>query len=225
MPDMILAIDQGTTSSRAIVFDAKLKPVSVGQQEFRQFYPKSGWVEHDPQEIWSSQLATARQVLQQAGLGAEQIASMGITNQRETTVLWHRRTGQPLHNAIVWQDTRTTEFLATLSDASVFWSEAKKQGAFSSYGSMNPGVSVKITTSNDYEEKVVTKASLSNMIRELPKVLLSIQKMKHWNISHALFLENSEIFDVKSIINNNVGLKDSKMKKELDISSCIVVSF
>ena len=117
------------------------------------------------------------------------------------------------------------DVLATLSDASVFWSEAKKQGAFSSYGSMNPGVSVKITTSNDYEEKVVTKASLSNMIRELPKVLLSIQKMKHWNISHALFLENSEIFDVKSIINNNVGLKDSKMKKELDISSCIVVSF
>ena len=114
MPDMIIAIDQGTTSSRAIVFDAKLKPVSVGQQEFRQFYPKSGWVEHDPEEIWASVLATCKSALRKAKAKPQSVKAIGITNQRETVVIWNRRTGRPIHKAIVWQDRRTTEFCAAL---------------------------------------------------------------------------------------------------------------
>ena len=107
---MILALDQGTTSSRAIVFDHAGAIRATAQQEFRQIYPQAGWVEHDPREIWQSQLATARQALAQAGLKAGDLAALGITNQRETTVVWDRRTGAPIHNAIVWQDRRTARF-------------------------------------------------------------------------------------------------------------------
>ena len=110
----LLALDQGTSSSRSIVFDRQGRIVSMAQQEFRQIYPQPGWVEHDPMEIWHSQLATARQALAQAGLQARDIASIGITNQRETTVVWNRRTGQPVHNAIVWQDRRTEPRCAAL---------------------------------------------------------------------------------------------------------------
>ena len=102
----ILALDQGTSSSRSIVFKPDGSVLTVAQQEFRQIYPHPGWVEHDPQEIWTSQLATARQALQQAGISAAQVASLGITNQRETTVVWRRDTGQAIYNAIVWQDRR-----------------------------------------------------------------------------------------------------------------------
>ena len=114
MPDLILAIDQGTTSSRAIVFDARLRPTAVGQQEFRQFYPKSGWVEHDPEEIWSSVIATCKSALRKAKAKPSSVKAIGITNQRETVVIWNRRTGKPIHKAIVWQDRRTAEDCATL---------------------------------------------------------------------------------------------------------------
>ena len=103
----VLALDQGTTSSRAIVFDRRGRVLGQAQQEFRQYFPKPGWVEHDPQEIWTSQLATARAAVKRAGLRAADLAAIGITNQRETTVLWDRATGRPLHRAIVWQDRRT----------------------------------------------------------------------------------------------------------------------
>jgi glycerol kinase len=106
----ILALDQGTTSSRAIVFDHDAAIVAVGQQEFRQIFPKPGWVEHDAQEIWATQIAVAIQALGRAGLRPRDIAGIGITNQRETTVVWDRETGQPVYNAIVWQDRRTAEF-------------------------------------------------------------------------------------------------------------------
>ena len=106
----ILALDQGTTSSRAIVFDHAGAIRAVAQKEFQQIFPRAGWVEHDPKEIWSSQLEVARAALRQAGLGAKDVAAIGITNQRETTVLWDRRTGEPIHNAIVWQDRRTAPF-------------------------------------------------------------------------------------------------------------------
>jgi len=114
MADLILAIDQGTTSCRAIVFDAELKPVAVGQQEFKQFYPKSGWVEHDPEEIWSSVLATCKSALRKARAKPQAIKAIGITNQRETVVIWNRRTGKPIHKAIVWQDRRTAGFCEAL---------------------------------------------------------------------------------------------------------------
>jgi glycerol kinase len=103
----VLALDQGTTSSRAIVFDERGRPRATAQREFRQFFPQPGWVEHDPEEIWRSQLACARSALKAAKLGAAKVAAIGITNQRETTVAWDRSTGKPVHKAIVWQDRRT----------------------------------------------------------------------------------------------------------------------
>ena len=110
----ILALDQGTTSSRSIVFDARGNTVAIAQQEIQQIYPQPGWVEHKPLEIWSSQLATARQVLEKAGITAAQVRAVGITNQRETTVVWNRHTGQPIYNAIVWQDRRAEPACAAL---------------------------------------------------------------------------------------------------------------
>ena len=106
-PSHLLALDQGTSSSRAIVFDFQGRPVATAQREFRQIFPQPGWVEHDADEIWASQLGTAQDAVAQAGLSAKHIAAIGITNQRETTVLWNRHTGQALHHAIVWQDRRT----------------------------------------------------------------------------------------------------------------------
>ena len=110
----VLAIDQGTTSSRAILFDADLAPGASAQQEFAQIYPASGWVEHDPEDIWQSVLATCRAAIAKGGLSARDIAAIGITNQRETVVLLDRATGKPLHNAIVWQDRRTADLCARL---------------------------------------------------------------------------------------------------------------
>jgi glycerol kinase len=107
MSGFVLAIDQGTTSSRAIVFNEAMKVAGVGQKEFTQYYPASGWVEHDPEEIWESVVATCKAALRKAGCAAEDIAAIGITNQRETVVIWDKATGKPIHNAIVWQDRRT----------------------------------------------------------------------------------------------------------------------
>lgn len=113
----ILALDQGTTSSRAIVFDHAGSVCAIAQRELRQIYPQPGWVEHDPLEVWDSQLAVAREALASAKLAARDIAAIGITNQRETTVLWDRATGVPIHNAIVWQDRRTAGFCDELKAA------------------------------------------------------------------------------------------------------------
>ena len=108
----ILAIDQGTTSTRAILFDAAMKVVRTGQQEFTQHFPNSGWVEHDPEDLWTSTLATCRDAI--ADLDPSEIAAIGITNQRETVVVWDRHSGEPIHNAIVWQDRRTASTCADL---------------------------------------------------------------------------------------------------------------
>ena len=112
----LLALDQGTSSSRAIVFRADGTPVAQAQQEITQHYPQPGWVEHDPEELWQSQLATARAALARAGLGARDIAAIGITNQRETTIVWDRASGQPIARAIVWQDRRTEPLCARLRE-------------------------------------------------------------------------------------------------------------
>ncbi len=113
----VLALDQGTTSSRAIVFDGEMRIAAIAQEEFAQHYPDSGWVEHAPSDLWSSTAATARAAIEKAGLRATDIGAIGITNQRETTLIWDRKTGRPLHNAIVWQDRRTADFCDTLRDA------------------------------------------------------------------------------------------------------------
>jgi len=114
MKEFIIALDQGTTSSRAILFNKKGEIVNISQKEFKQIYPKSGWVEHDPREIWSSQLAVFTETLAKSKSKLESIKAIGITNQRETTVLWNKRTGDPVYNAIVWQDRRTAEYCAQL---------------------------------------------------------------------------------------------------------------
>lgn len=113
----ILAIDQGTTSSRAIIFDAKMQIVASAQEEFTQHFPASGWVEHDCNDLWTTVLSTCRAAIAKAGIAASEIAGIGITNQRETTLVWDRKTGEPLHNAIVWQDRRTSDMCQTLRDA------------------------------------------------------------------------------------------------------------
>jgi glycerol kinase len=113
----ILALDQGTTSTRAIVFDQTGTPVTTAQQELRQIYPQPGWVEHDPDEIWQAALTVCRQVLADCVEAGREVVAVGITNQRETTVLWDRRTGEPVHNAIVWQDRRTAEACRAIAEA------------------------------------------------------------------------------------------------------------
>ncbi len=114
MKKYILALDQGTTSSRAIVFDHHGKPVSVAQKEFTQIYPNPAWVEHDADEIWSTQAGVAQEAITRAGIDSSSLAAIGITNQRETTIVWDRRTGKPVYNAIVWQDRRTAGYCDTL---------------------------------------------------------------------------------------------------------------
>lgn len=112
----ILAIDQGTTSSRAIIFDDAMNIVATAQEEFTQHFPQSGWVEHDPSDLWSTTAGTCRAAMEKANLTADDIAGIGITNQRETTLVWDRHTGQPIHNAIVWQDRRTSDFCRELRE-------------------------------------------------------------------------------------------------------------
>src|SRR4051812_3141980 len=110
----VLAIDQGTTSSRAIVFRADISIAGLAQQEFPQHFPASGWVEHEPEDIWQSVLTTARQAIEAARVATRDIGALGITNQRETTLIWDRETGRPIHRAIVWQDRRTAGLCARL---------------------------------------------------------------------------------------------------------------
>lgn len=112
----ILALDQGTTSSRAVVFDHSGTIVSINQKSFKQHFPQPGWVEHEPNEIWSSQASVAAEVIAQKGIDTNEVAAVGITNQRETTIVWNRHSGQPIYNAIVWQDRRTSEFCNTLKE-------------------------------------------------------------------------------------------------------------
>ena len=117
MSTYILALDQGTTSCRAVVFNKKGGIVSIAQKEFTQIFPKPGWVEHDPVEIWSTQAGVAAESVTKKGLEGSQIAAIGITNQRETAVVWDRKTGEPIYNAIVWQDKRTASYCDELKAA------------------------------------------------------------------------------------------------------------
>ncbi|MCP9230408.1 glycerol kinase GlpK [Mesorhizobium sp. LMG 17147] len=128
MTGYILAIDQGTTSSRAILFDDKMKVVGSGQKEFTQYYPASGWVEHDPEEIWASVVETVKAALKTAGRNAADVAAIGITNQRETVVIWDKETGEPIHNAIVWQDRRTAPLCQKLKKLGLEKKFTKKTG-------------------------------------------------------------------------------------------------
>lgn len=110
MAGLIMALDAGTTSSRCILFNEKGEMCSIAQKEFPQYFPKPGWVEHDANEIWNTQLSVAREAMMKIGVSAADIAAIGITNQRETTIVWDRKTGEPVYHAIVWQCRRTSEY-------------------------------------------------------------------------------------------------------------------
>src|SRR5690606_17808535 len=112
----VIALDQGTTSSRAVLFDERGHIKGIAQQEFRQIFPRPGWVEHDPKEIWSSQMGVLQKLIQENGIKASSIKAIGITNQRETTIVWDRKTGEPVYNAIVWQDKRTAPLCEDLKE-------------------------------------------------------------------------------------------------------------
>jgi glycerol kinase len=128
MEGLILAIDQGTTSTRAILFDDRMKVVGSGQKEFAQHYPASGWVEHDPEDIWESVVTTVKAALKSAGRAVSEVAALGINNQRETVVIWDRATGKPIHNAIVWQDRRTAPLCQKLKKLGLEKKFSKKTG-------------------------------------------------------------------------------------------------
>ena len=115
MKEKIIAIDQGTSSTRAVLYDTKGRLLDAAQEEFQQFFPQEGWVEHNPELIWESVLSTLTTLTKKNNLTSSDIASIGITNQRETTIVWNRKTGEPISNAIVWQDRRTAEFCNSLS--------------------------------------------------------------------------------------------------------------
>mgnify|MGYP000297286970 CR=1 FL=1 len=117
MKKYVLALDQGTTSSRCILFDKQGNICGMAQKEFEQIYPHAGWVEHDPMEIWASQLSVATEAMSKIGVTGENIAGIGITNQRETTIVWSKKTGKPIYRAIVWQDRRTAAFCERLHDS------------------------------------------------------------------------------------------------------------
>ena len=120
MSKKIISIDQGTTSSRAVIFSDKGELIGFEQMEFKQYFPNDGWVEHDPEEIWQSVVTVLKKSIKHFDLTASDIASIGITNQRETVVLWDKKTGKPIYNAIVWQDRRTSEFCESLKDEEEF---------------------------------------------------------------------------------------------------------
>jgi glycerol kinase len=128
MQKYILSLDAGTTSNRAILFNHSGEIIAVAQQEFPQIYPQTGWVEHDPETIWETQLKVAREVIRKAGIQPSEISGIGITNQRETTVVWDRETSKPIYNAIVWQDRRTAGFCDELKDRGLEKTVAEKTG-------------------------------------------------------------------------------------------------
>ncbi len=130
MKDYILAIDQGTSSSRAIIFDSEGKPTESAQEEFSQHFPKDGWVEHEPEDIWQTVLRTVKRVLKKTDFSNSKIRTIGITNQRETTLIWDRKTGTPVYRAIVWQDRRTSTYCKELPDAGHEETISNKKGLF-----------------------------------------------------------------------------------------------
>lgn len=128
MKEKIISIDQGTTSTRSVLYDKKGNFISAVQQEFNQFFPKDGWVEHNPEDIWQSVLSTLQKLVKESGITSSEIASIGITNQRETALIWNKKTGKPIHNAIVWQDRRTSEFCSNLKKEGLEREINKKTG-------------------------------------------------------------------------------------------------
>ena len=204
----ILALDQGTTSSRAIIFNHNGEIVKTAQSEFTQYYPKSGWVEHDPMEIWGSQSGVAREVLETAGIRPEEISAIGITNQRETTVVWDKTTGKPVYNAIVWQCRRTADICNDL-----------KAKGLEDYVKKNTGLLIDAYFSGTKIKWILDNVEGARKKAEAGELLFgTIDTWLIWNLTRGKVHVTDYSNASRTMIYNIKDLKwDEKMLKELDI--------
>ena len=204
----ILALDQGTTSSRAIIFNHNGEIVKTAQSEFTQYYPKSGWVEHDPMEIWGSQSGVAREVLETAGIRPEEISAIGITNQRETTVVWDKTTGKPVYNAIVWQCRRTVDICNDL-----------KAKGLEDYVKKNTGLLIDAYFSGTKIKWILDNVEGARKKAEAGELLFgTIDTWLIWNLTRGKVHVTDYSNASRTMIYNIKDLKwDEKMLKELDI--------
>ncbi|MEW8974324.1 MAG: glycerol kinase GlpK [Tissierellaceae bacterium] len=209
----IMALDQGTTSSRAIIFDNKGEVVKVAQNEFTQYYPKAGWVEHDPMEIWGTQSGVAREVLETAGIRPEEIAAMGITNQRETTIVWDKTTGRPIYNAIVWQCRR----------AAAICDELKKKG-LEDYIRNNTGLVVDAYFSGAKIKWILDNVEGAREKAENGELLFgNVDTWLIWNLTRGKVHVTDYSNASRTMIYNIKELKwDEKLLKELDIPASML---
>ncbi len=209
----IMALDQGTTSSRAMIFNKEGKIVKIAQNEFTQYYPKAGWVEHDPMEIWGTQSGVAREVLETAGIRPEEIAAIGITNQRETTVIWDRKTGKPIYNAIVWQCRRT----ASICD------ELKSRG-LEDYIRKNTGLVIDAYFSASKIKWILDNVKGAREKAERGDLLFgNIDTWLIWNLTRGQVHVTDYSNASRTMIYNIKKLKwDEKLLKELDIPKSIL---
>ncbi|MGN9164335.1 glycerol kinase GlpK [Tissierellaceae bacterium HCP3S3_D8] len=208
-----MALDQGTTSSRAIIFDNKGEVVKVAQNEFTQYYPKAGWVEHDPMEIWGTQSGVAREVLETAGIRPEEIAAMGITNQRETTIVWDKTTGRPIYNAIVWQCRR----------AAAICDELKKKG-LEDYIRNNTGLVVDAYFSGAKIKWILDNVEGAREKAENGELLFgNVDTWLIWNLTRGKVHVTDYSNASRTMIYNIKELKwDEKLLKELDIPASML---
>lgn len=210
----ILSLDQGTTSSRAIIFDHDGQAVSVAQKEFKQIYPKPGWVEHDPMEIWATQSGVAREALERVGIRPYEVAAIGITNQRETTVVWDKNTGKPIYNAIVWQCRRTADICDDL----------KKKAGFEDYIRENTGLIIDAYFSGTKIKWILDNVEGARQKAERGELLFgNIDTWLVWNLTrgkvHATDYTNASrtmIFNIRTLE------WDERILEELDIPSSML---
>ncbi|MEM6347876.1 MAG: glycerol kinase GlpK [Bacteroidota bacterium] len=213
MDKFILALDQGTTSSRAIIFDKNSKIVGTSQQEFTQIFPKPGWVEHDPMEIWNSQIAVARSVLKDTGIKPSQIAAIGITNQRETTIVWDKESGNPVYNAVVWQDRRTASICDALTEKGL-----------TDYVRENTGLVIDAYFSGTKIKWILDYIAFNNPdIKQENLVFGTVDSWLIWNLTkgevHATDYSNA----CRSMVYNIKDLEwDEKMLNELNIPASML---
>ncbi len=215
MEKYILAFDQGTTSSRAILFDQSGQIIATAQKEFTQIYPKAGWVEHDPMEIWGGQSGVAREVIERAGISTNQVAAIGITNQRETTVLWNKHTGKPIYNAIVWQCRRT----------SALCDELKKQG-YEDYIHKNTGLMVDAYFSATKIKWILDHVEGAREMAENGDILFgTIDTWLIWNLTRGkIHVTDYSNASRTMLFNINTLQWDEKILEALQIPSSILPS-
>ncbi|MES2619698.1 MAG: glycerol kinase GlpK [Bacteroidota bacterium] len=210
----ILALDQGTTSSRSILFDEQGSIVAMAQKEFSQIFPKPGWVEHDPEEIWNSQYYTAKEVINKAGISAAQIAGIGITNQRETTIIWDKKTGVPICNAIVWQDRRTADICDSL----------KKKKDFEKYVRENTGLVVDSYFSGTKIKWMLDHVKGARKRAENGELLFgTVDSWLVWKLTDGT-LHITDYSNASRTMLFNIKTKkwDNKLLKDLDIPSLML---